>query len=269
MKRISLGVWVIVLVLALGLTVADAQMQAPMGGIGGGMPSGCGGMMGKSMMGPGMMGGSMMSKSGRMTGGCGCGMMDKGKMGRHMGMPGGMGKAGGCGMMDRGKMGHHMGMPGEMGMTGMHHRIWRQIMALDLDQKQKAGIRTIKTDLMKDMIRKKADLRIAMLELGQLVQAEKVDMKEVGAKVKQIEGLRASMLLAGIEAAETVKSKLTAEQKKKLDEMMEGPARCSMMGDNMMSGSMTDEGTMEEGTTGEAPASPSEGDMEEAPAGHN
>jgi Spy/CpxP family protein refolding chaperone len=246
MKRISLGAWVIVLVLALGLTVTDAQMSPPMGGMGGGMAGGCGGMAGKAMMGPGMMGGSMMGKGGRMTtGACGCGMMDKGNMGRHM------------------------GMMGEMGMKGMHHRIWRHIMALDLDQKQKAEIRTIKTDLMKDMIRKKADLRIAMLELGELVQADKVDMKDVEAKVKQIEGLRASMLLAGIQATETVKSKLTDEQKKKLDEMTEGPMRCNMMGDNMMRGSMTDEGMMEEGTMGEAPASPSEGEVEEAPAGHN
>ncbi len=264
MKKVSLGAWVTVFVLALGLTIADAQMQPPMGGMGGGMAGGCGGMMGS-----GMMGGPMMGKSGRMTGGCGCGMMDKGNMGHHMGMMGGMGMTGGCGMMGKGNMGHHMGMMGEMGMTGMHHRIWRQIMGLDLDQKQKAEIRTIRTGLMKDMIRKKADLHIAMLELGELVQADKVDMKAVEAKVKQIEGLRSSMLLAGIEAAETVKSKLTAEQKKKLDEMMESPMRCSMMGDNMMSGSMTDEGMMEEGTTGEAPASPSEGEMEEAPAGHN
>jgi Spy/CpxP family protein refolding chaperone len=253
MKKISLGAWVIVLVLALGLTVADAQMSSPMGGMGGGMAGGCGGMAGKAMMGKGMMGGSMM-------GGCGCGMMNKD--GR---MAGGCG----CGMMDKGNMGRHMGMMGEMGMKGMHHRIWRHIMALDLDQKQKAEIRTIKTDLMKDMIRKKADLRIAMLELGELVQADKVDMKDVEAKVKQIEGLKASMLLAGIQATETVKSKLTDEQKKKLDEMTEGPMRCNMMGDNMMRGSMTDEGMMEEGTMGEAPASPSEGEVEEAPAGHN
>ena len=72
------------------------------------------------------------------------------------------------------------------------------------------------------------------------------------------------MLLAGIEAAESVKSKLTAEQRKKLDDMTESPMRCTMMGDDIMSGGMSDEDMM-----GEAPASPSEGEMEEAPAQHD
>jgi Spy/CpxP family protein refolding chaperone len=253
MKKVSLGVWVSVLVLALGLTVADAQMQPPMGGMGGGMAGKCGDMMGKGMMGPGMAGGPMMGGCGHMMTECGCGMMGKG--GRM---------TGGCGMMEKGKMGHHMGMMGETGMTGMHHLIWRHIMGLDLDQKQKAEIRSIKTGLMKNMIRKKADLRIAMLELGDLVQADKIDMKEVEAKVKQLEGLRSSMLLSGIEAAEAVKSKLTAEQRKKLDDMMESPMRCTMMGDDMMSGGMGDEDMM-----GEAPASPAEGETGEAPAEHD
>jgi Spy/CpxP family protein refolding chaperone len=240
MRRISFGFLAVGLVLALGLNVADAQTK----------PSA--GMMRPGMMGPGMMGGPVAGRcAGIMAPGkggntvCKCGgvmapAMKKGPMGRCEGMMRGpmMGDCDHC-IAGRGMMGRHMGMYGEKGMPGMHHRLWRYIMGLDLDQNQKARIMEIKTDLMKKMIRKRADLKIAGLELRGLVHADKVDMKKVEAKVKEIEGLRSSMLLAGIEAAETVKSQLTAEQRTELDDMMDAPMRCTMMG-----GIMPDRGMM-------------------------
>ena len=240
MKRISFGVLVVGLVLALGLNVADAQTKPAAG------------MMGPGMMGPGMMRGPMAGRcAGTMAPGmggntaCKCGgmmapAMKKGPMGRCEDMMGPgmmrgrmMGDCDHC-MAGRGMRGRHMGMYGEKGMAGMHHRLWRYIMGLDLDQNQKAQIMKIRTDLMKKMIRKRADLRIAGLELRGLVHADKVDMKKVETKVKEIEGLRSSMLLAGIEALESVKAQLTAEQRTELDDMMDAPMRCTMMGQGMM-----------------------------------
>jgi Spy/CpxP family protein refolding chaperone len=238
MRKVSLGVLVVGLVLALGLNVADAQPKPSAGGMGGDLAGRCGGMMG-----PGMMRGPMMGGGGR--------MMGPGMTGGPMGRCGRMTGACNCGMTGKGMMGRHMWMKGEMGMSGMHHRLWHYIMSLDLDQKQKAGIWKIKTGLMKDMIRKKADLRIAALDLHELLHADKVDMNQVKAKVKEMEGLKSSMLLSGIEAAEAVKSKLTAEQRTKLEDMMESPPRCIMMGEGMTSGSMTDEDMSGDDMTGD------------------
>lgn len=263
MRKISLGVLVLGFVVALGLYATPAQAQPPMTGMAG-MSGRCG-----AMTGPGMTGKPMTGQCG-----CGCGMMTgKGMMGPNkMRKPvmgrcgcGMMAGAGGCGMMTgKGMMGRHMGMAGGMGMTGTHNRILHYVMGLALDQKQKAEIWKIKTGMMKDMIRKKADLRISKLELGELLHADKVDMKKVEAKVKQMEGLRSAMLLSGIEALEAAKAKLTSEQRKELDDMMDRPGRCIMMGGAVTGGSMTDEDMM-----GETPSSPAESEMEERPAADN
>lgn len=238
MKRVLLRVLVIGFVLAFGVNMADAQGRPPLGGMGGDMPCRCG-----DTIGPGMMGGPMVG---------GCGMIG----GPMIGAP----VIGHCGMMAR-----HTGTRGDTGMAGIHRRLWYQIMKLDLDQKQKTEIRNIKTALMKDMIRKRADLKIAMLELGELVHSDRIDMTKVEAKVKQVEGLRSAILLSGIKALEAARSKLTAEQRKKLEDMPQNPMRCTMMGDDMMGGDkMMDEGMMEE-----MPPSSSEGTMEEIPEGHD
>lgn len=239
MKRVSLGVLVAGMVLALGLSVTSAQAKPSARGSTGNIAGQC-----RGMMGPGMMAGPM--------GRCDCGMM--GGCGRVMGP--GMMRGPMMGRCDhdtrnkRGWMGRHGGMKGEMGMTGMHHRLWRYMENLNLDQNQRAGIWKIKTDLMKNMIRKKADLKIARLELRELLHADKIDMNKVEAKVKEMEGLRSSMFLSRIEATEKIKSKLTSEQMKKLKDMMHSRMRCFMAGDDMMSGDMSDEGMMDEGAMG-------------------
>jgi Spy/CpxP family protein refolding chaperone len=75
------------------------------------------------------------------------------------------------------------------------------------------------------MIRKKADLKIARLELRELLHKEPVDMNAVEAQAKKTEGLRTAMLLDAIKAREEVKSKLTPEQRKKLRELFFSPER--------------------------------------------
>lgn len=256
MRKVFLGVLVVGLVLALGLNLADAQPKPSAGGMGGGPPGWCG-----DVMGPGMMRGPM--GGGRRMMGPGMRQGPMGRCGRMMGDCG-------CGMMGRGMTGRHMRTKGETVIPGMHHRLWHYIMYLDLNKKQKAGIWEIKTGLMKNKIRKKADLRIAALELHELLNADKVDMNKVEAKIKELEGLKSSMLLSKIKAVEAVKSKLTAEQRAKLEDMMESPPRCMMIGDGMMSGGMTDEGMSgddmmrDNGMMGSTPQSSDEGQSEGA-----
>lgn len=241
MKRIPLVVLVVGLSLALGLSAAVAKTKSSAGRMAAGNAGLCRGMGPGMMRGPmmggwdGMMGAGMMGS--RMMGRCGYGMMGSRTMGRC-----GYGMMGPCmmGRWDGDMMGRHMRTRDRM---GMHDRLWHYIMNmnLDLSKKQKAEIWNIKTDLTKDMIKKKADLRIAKLDLHELLHTDKVDMKKVEAKVKEMEGLKSSMLLSGIEAAEKAKSILTTEQRAKLDDMMTAPGPCFMKGDDMTSGSMTDE----------------------------
>jgi Spy/CpxP family protein refolding chaperone len=183
-----------VLLLVAGLVVclafaysAEAQMAGQKG-----MMKGMGGSM---------MGGGMAN--------CNCDMMQGGMRGA---MPG-------CGMMQgRGMMGRGM-MRGEM--MGGHHRMMHICMKqLGLNATQKEEIKGIKVATMKEVIRKRADMQIARLELRELLSKDTVDMKAVEAKVKQIESLRADIHLALIKAKEEVKAKLTPEQRQKMMDMM-------------------------------------------------
>jgi Spy/CpxP family protein refolding chaperone len=181
MKKAAAVLFFVVLSFALALG-ADAQMCGQMGG-----------------MGPSMA-----------AGGCGCGMMPGG-MGAGM-----MGGRVGAGMMGRGMIGGGM-MPEMMEHRGMMHMCMQH---LGLSDKQKEEISSIRTAAMKEVIRKRADMQIARLELGDLLSREPVDMKAVEAKLKQIEGLRTGIHLTLITLREEIKSKLTPDQLKKMKDMM-------------------------------------------------
>ena len=83
---------------------------------------------------------------------------------------------------------------------------------------------------MKEKIRRTADMRIAQIELKDLLSQDPVDMKAVEAKVKQLEAMRTEMQLSHIKAMEECKAKLTPEQRKKLREMIEAGPMMEGMG---------------------------------------
>jgi Spy/CpxP family protein refolding chaperone len=231
-----------VLLVVAGLVVclafaysAEAQMADQKG-----MMKGMGGMMGRGMA------------------NCECGMMQCGMGGT---MPG-YGMMQGRGMMGRGKM------QGEM--MGGHHRMMHMCMNyLGLNSKQKQEIKEIKFATMKNVIRKRADMQIARLELRDLLSQDPVDMKAVEAKVKQIEGLRADIHLALIKAKEEVKAKLTPEQRQKLMDMMGKSPMMGNMDEEMEAQPPTEMGDTNEGMEEQAPAEmkdeiqPESGDMEQ------
>jgi Spy/CpxP family protein refolding chaperone len=162
--------------------------------------------------------GSQAQMCGKM-GPMGCGMMGGG-MGEGM-MGGGMM---GYGMMQG--MGRH-GM--ECGMMGsMPHCMMMNLANLNLDDTQKAEMKEIKMKAMKDMIKKRADMQVAMIELGDFLDKEPVDMKAVEAKMKELEAMRTAMHLEMIRTRELIKSKLTPEQRKKFNDMMSGGPMCGM-----------------------------------------
>ncbi len=153
---------------------------------------------------------------------------------------------GGCmipGMEHRGMMGCMGGMEGEGMGHGMmmddEHFLWRRIMALGLEEKQRGEVEKIRDSVMKEMIKKRADAQVAEIDLKELLDQDAVDMKRVEAKLKQIETVKTEMRLSLIKAREEVKSILTPEQRKKFKEPPEmGP----MMGDRDVMGRMSHEG---------------------------
>lgn len=120
------------------------------------------------------------------------------------------------------------GMMGECVMGGQmmdaEHHMSQHLIALDLDDRQKTLISEIKSKMMKETIRRNADIRIVLIDLRELLSKDPVDMKTVEAKVKQLEMMRTEMHLSHIKAMEDIKTKLTPEQRKKFREMIEaGP----------------------------------------------
>jgi Spy/CpxP family protein refolding chaperone len=125
-----------------------------------------------------------------------------------------------------------MGMRDEMGAG---HPMWKDLMALGLDEKQRDAINEIKDRVMKEVIRKRADERVAGIELKDLLDKDPVDIKAVEAKLKQMEAIKTEVRLSLIRAGEEAKSKLTADQRKKFKEMS---AMRPMRGDRGMRGMM-------------------------------
>jgi len=137
---------------------------------------------------------------------------------------------------DMGGHGMESGMTGccdmDGQMMGAEHHMAKHFKGLNLDEQQKASIDAIKSRMMKETIRRTADMRIVQIELKDLLSRDTVDMKTVEAKVKQLEMMKTEMHLSHIKAMEECKSRLTPEQRKKLREMIEaGPM---MEGKGMM-----------------------------------
>jgi Spy/CpxP family protein refolding chaperone len=155
----------------------------------------------------------------QMCGGC---MGEKGGGMQEGGMMEGMGMMHGMGDMHDGKM-----MDDE-------HPMWKHLMSLGLDDKQKDALKALRSKTMKDMVKKKADKQIAGIELKDLLDKDPLDMKAVEASLKKNESLKTEMALAHIKAREEMKLILTPDQRKRLKEMMEpGHAGCGMMGGMM------------------------------------
>ncbi len=121
------------------------------------------------------------------------------------------------------------GMPGdgmrlEM-MMDAGHPIWRHLSVLGLDEKQEGEIREMKSRVRKEMIRKRADEQIVGIELRDLLEKDPVDMEAVEMTVKRIEVIRTEIHLSLIRAVEEVKTKLTPDQREKLQEMRKAGPR--------------------------------------------
>ena len=117
---------------------------------------------------------------------------------------------------------HEEGMPAMgrmehrgMGMMGPGRSMWRQLGKLGLEEKQKEAIKDIIFTVRKDSIRKMAEVRIAGIEVRELLDKDPVDMGAVEAKLKQAESLKTDIQMSRIKTLEEIKAKLTPEQSQK------------------------------------------------------
>jgi len=127
------------------------------------------------------------------------------------------------------------------GMMRKEHHLWRSLMSLGLDEKQMEAIKEIKSRVMKDTIRKRADLEVARIDLKDIIHKDQVDMNAAETMLKKIASLQTDIRLSHIKAMQEIKSKLTPEQRKKLKEMREiGPKQERMMHGGMPMTSQTE-----------------------------
>ena len=94
----------------------------------------------------------------------------------------------------------------------------REKLGLSDDQVQK--LEQLRSNFDKETIRNEADIRVAEIDLNNLLQAQSADLAKVEAKIRDIERLRADLRIARIRAIEKGKALLTAEQRKKLQELL-------------------------------------------------
>jgi len=116
-----------------------------------------------------------------------------------------------------------------MGMAG-GHPMFEKLKSLGLDEKQMGEVKAIHFKTMKEVVKKKADMQVARIELKEILSQDPVDLKAAEEKIRQIEAVRGDIKIMHIKAHEEVKSKLTPEQRKKFESMM------PMMHGGMMGG---------------------------------
>lgn len=91
---------------------------------------------------------------------------------------------------------------------------------LDLSAAQVKKLEQLRDDFQKESIRKDADLRVAEMDLSGLLNATKVDVPKAEAKIRAIERLRGDLRIARVRTIEKGKDLLTADQRKKLQELL-------------------------------------------------
>jgi len=115
---------------------------------------------------------------------------------------------------------HKHGRDGREGRWHHHNKFRHALRKLNLTDAQKKSIHQIGMSTAKSMIQKKADLKIAKMDLHQMLHSDPVDMSSVEKQLNKISGLKTAMALDRINARQDIKALLTPEQKKKLSEIM-------------------------------------------------
>lgn len=103
---------------------------------------------------------------------------------------------------------HGMGMMED----GIYGKMYSMLKTLRPDPAQTAKMRMIDADFRKKAARAGAELEVAQIELGELMEASPVNLDKVKAKLVEISSKRADLSFLSIKALEDVKKILTPEQ---------------------------------------------------------
>jgi len=139
------------------------------------------------------------------------GMSDEGSHGGEMGMHEGMGM--------HEEMGMHEGM---MGMDGGMMGMMKTMMAinhLDLTPEQRKKVETLRLEHQKEAIPLFGKVRMAGVEIEELLMADPVNMEKVKAKAKEKYEAMADLEISHLQLQQKMKALLTPEQRKQLEEM--------------------------------------------------
>jgi Spy/CpxP family protein refolding chaperone len=120
----------------------------------------------------------------------------------------------GAGMMsDMGNMGN-MGMMDDMNMCLKY----AEMMGLTDDQINK--MKPVHFEMQKKQARYRADLKIAKIELMEIMEVKDFDLEKATSAVKKIEGIKTAHHLEMFKAMKEIRTNLTDEQFKKMKKMM-------------------------------------------------
>lgn len=150
---------------------------------------------------------------------------------------------GGPGRMGWGQMGGmHMrrGGDGSMGMMfggGLLRPNGPLAEALDLTDAQRDKLQALGDDLARKQIRMRADLAIARLDLAKVMRADAPTQSDVDAKVNAVTRLQGDMMKAGFATTLEARKVLTADQRKKLEDLKSERMRGGGRGDGRGRGS--------------------------------
>ncbi|CAG1065319.1 Serine protease Do-like HtrB [uncultured bacterium] len=132
------------------------------------------------------------------------------------------------GMGPMGKMHRHpgkgmmMGMGGQMDMMGgpVYGKIMMAVKNMNLTPEQKAKFDVIHSDFKKRAVRAAADVKVAHIEVHELMAADPVNLDRVRAKVNELFQKKSEMMMLGIRSLEDFKKLLNPGQKKMLKDML-------------------------------------------------
>lgn len=104
-------------------------------------------------------------------------------------------------------------------MHGFDHPFRMHMDELKLDDQQRDALREIENTALKEIIKKRADEQIAAIELKELLDSPAVDLKAVETKLKHIAAVKAEIQLTAVKSMESMKAKLTPEQRQILQKL--------------------------------------------------
>ena len=121
--------------------------------------------------------------------------------------------------MDMPMKGHGEGQGQMMGMGGMDMMCMEHAKKMGLTDDQMEKMKPLHREMQKKQIRSKADLKIAEIELKEIMEVKDFDLDKATAAVKKIEDMKTARHLEMLKAMKDMRAILTDEQFKNMQKM--------------------------------------------------